>query len=436
MRRARQQLLLLACSAPLRACAQNFTAAVAVLEAAIVARVFPGCAAGVLSSDGRVLLSGGWGSQVYAGETAPLGGNAPADASSLFDMASITKIVGVTTATALLLQRGELASLDAPLASAALLGPAFAGQGKAAITVRDCLLHRAGFPPDPVPGYWEAPFGCPATALQPHPPLNFSCAQRILEAVQAQPLAYPPHSAWVYSDLSMISLAFALGGLVRGRGLVPRAALRADCAAAGGGGGGDEGLSRLCHFEAYVRLEVLAPAGMADTGFLPAAARWTEAMPTYADPVYRHEIMQGAVSDENSYALGGVAGHAGLFASLRDMLAFVRLWALRQPPLLQRATRDLFLTAPDPDASPRALGWATQAPTDDNRDCGDWPNATAYHTGYTGTLICVDTESNVSLVLLTTRVYPNKTANADAIQIVRQQFSSAVRAALQRSARD
>ena len=416
-------LLLLA---PLRVQAQNFTAAVAVLEAAIAAHVFPGCAAGVLSADGSVLLSGGWGSQVYAGETAPLGGNAAADASSLFDMASITKIVGVTTATALLLQRGALDSLDAPLASASLLGPAFAGQGKAGITVRDCLLHRAGFPPDPVPGYSLVSFGCPATAEQPTPPLNFSCAQRVLEAVQAQTLAYTPRSTWVYSDLSMISLAFALGGLVRDRGLVPRAALRADCA----GGGGGDGLLRLCHFEAYVRVEVLAPAGMVGAGFLPVAARWPSAMPTYADPTYRHEIMQGAVSDETAYALGGVAGHAGIFASLRDMLAFVRLWAVRQPPLLERATRDLFLAAPDPAASPRALGWATQAPTDDNRDCGDWPNATAYHTGYTGTLICVDTESAVSLVLLTTRVYPNKTANADAIQVVRQQFASVVRAAL------
>ena len=218
---ARAPLLLLFIAVSARA--QNFTAAVAVLQAAIAARVFPGCAAGVLSGDGAVLLSGGWGSQVYAGEAAPLGGNAAADAASLFDMASITKIIGATTATALLLQRGEI-ELDAPLSSAALLGPAFAGQGKAGITVRDCLLHQAGFPPDPAPGYSEAAFGCPAAAAQPTPPLNFSCAQRVLEAVQAQALAYPPRSAWLYSDLSMISLAFALGGLVRGRGLVPRAA--------------------------------------------------------------------------------------------------------------------------------------------------------------------------------------------------------------------
>jgi CubicO group peptidase (beta-lactamase class C family) len=130
-----------------------------------------------------------------------------------------------------------------------------------------------------------------------------------------------------------------------------------------------------------------------------------------------------------------VAGHAGLFASLTDMLGFTRLWALRSPPLIEQETRDLFFTPPAPLFSPRALGWATQAPLDDNRDCGAWPNSTVYHTGYTGTLICIDVETSVSLVLLTNRVYFNSTGNADRIQIVRQNFSTAVLAALQDAAR-
>lgn len=347
------------------------------LTDAIAARVFPGCAAGVLSGGGEVLLATGLGSQVYAGEAAPLGGNAAVSPASLFDMASITKIVGATTAAALLLQRGHLA-LDDRLADAALLGPAFAAAGKGDIRVRDLLLHEAGFPPDPVPGYSLPAFACPATAAQPHPPLNFSCVERVLTSVLAQTLAYPPRSQWIYSDLSMITLAFALGGIVEARGLVPRAALRPDCAQGAAPGGG---LARMCHFEAFVRLEVIGPAGMAAAGFLPVPARWPTAMPTYLDPTYRHEIMQGAVSDENSYALGGVAGHAGLFASLTDMLSFTRLWALRSPPLIEQATRQLFFTPPAPLFSPRALGWATQAPLDENRDCGAWPNSTVYHTG-------------------------------------------------------
>jgi CubicO group peptidase (beta-lactamase class C family) len=419
-------LLLLAAATTAAGAPPDFTAALAILTDAIAARVFPGAAAGVLDADGSVLLSAGLGSQVYAGEAAPLGGNAATDAASLWDMASITKIVGATTATALLVQRGLLA-LDTRVADDALLGPRFDQGGKGAITVRDLLLHRAGFPPDPVPGYDDPVFGCPATRVQPTPPLNFSCVELVLTAVLAQPLAYAPRSAWVYSDLSMITLAYALGGLVEAQALVPRGALRPDCAGAAPPGGG---LARLCFFEAFVRLEVLDAAGMANASFLPARARWASAMPTYADPTYRHEIMQGAVSDENAYAQGGVSGHAGLFASLTDMLAFVRTWAVRAPPLLSAATRALFLTAPDPAASPRALGWATQGALDDNRDCGSWPNSTAYHTGFTGTLICVDVHAGVSLVLLTTRVYPNKTANDDAVWRVRQNFSTAVAAAL------
>ena len=418
-----------AASAAASSAAPDFAAAERVLTDAIAARVFPGCAAGVLAADGTVLLARGYGTQVYPGEAAPLGGNAPISPASLWDMASITKIVGATTASALLVQRGLL-SLDARLADADLLGPHFGQAGKGGITVRDLLLHQAGFPPDPSPGFNDPAFGCPATAEQPTPPLNFSCAERVLDAVLAQPLQYPPGSAWVYSDLSMITLAFAVGGLVEGLHLVPPAALRQDCARGAAPGGG---LARLCHFEAFVRLEVLGAARMAAAGFLPDPTRWPGAVPTYTDSTYRHEVMQGAVSDENAYALGGVAGHAGLFASLVDMLAFVRLWALRSPPLLAPATRALFLTAPNPAVSPRALGWATQAPLDDNRDCGAWPNSTAYHTGYTGTLICVDVETSVSLVLLTNRVYPNKTANADAVQVVRQQFSTAVQAALRQA---
>ena len=155
-------------------------------------------------------------------------------------------------------------------------------------------------------------------------------------------------------------------------------------------------------------------------------------MPTYADTTYRHLINQGEVSDENAYASGGLSGHAGIFATLDDMAAFARMWAVRQPALLAQSTRDLFFVPPNPAVSPRALGWTTQAPSDGLRLCGDWPNSTVYHTGYTGTLVCIDIETNVSLVLLTNRVYPNSTANADSVCVVRREFTTAVRAALQR----
>lgn len=407
------------------AASPDFSKAEAVITNAIAAQVFPGAAAAVLDGNGQILLSQSFGSQVYAGQTAPLGGNAAVTNASLWDMASLTKIVGVTTSAALLSQRGLL-DLDMPVSSPALLGPAFAAAGKGAITVRDCLLHQAGFPADPSPGYSLQSFGCPATKVQPTPPLTLSCAELIIASVRAQTLAYAPRTAWLYSDLSMITLALALGGLIETEGLVPARALRPDCA----GAAALTGAARLCHFEAFVREEVLRPVAMTASGFLPVPERWTSAMPTYTDSTYRHEIMQGAVSDENAYASGGLSGHAGLFSTLDDMAAFARLWAVRQPPLIEQATRDHFLSAPDPAASPRALGWLTQSPADTYHLCGDWPNSTAYHTGYTGTLVCIDVETNVSLVLLTNRVYPNSTGNADSILVVRRDFATAVRAAL------
>ena len=90
---------------------------------------------------------------------------------------SLTKVVGTTSAAALLYQRGLL-DLDTPIADASLLGAAFAAQGKASITSRNLLLHNSGFPPDPVPNYWAPGFGCPATA-QWHPEQTFDCVKQI-----------------------------------------------------------------------------------------------------------------------------------------------------------------------------------------------------------------------------------------------------------------
>lgn len=86
-------------------------------------------------------------------------------------------MIGTTSAAALLVQRGYL-DLDMPLVSPSLLGPAYDNNGKAGITSRNLLLHNAGFPPDPVPNYWDPAFGCPATS-EYHPEQTFSCSERI-----------------------------------------------------------------------------------------------------------------------------------------------------------------------------------------------------------------------------------------------------------------
>ena len=400
----------------------------ALLSAAVAARVTPGLAAAVRDSSGATLFWRVHGNLTY-GSPAPQGPNGPTTNATLWDMASLSKLMGPTSVAAHLAQLGRY-SLDEPLCSPALLGPQFAGQGKAGITSRHLLLHSAGFPPDPMPNYSSPAFACPGSAL-PSPPLSFSCAERVFAAVLAQPLAAPPGSVYVYSDLSMITLLYALGRAVAAQGLVTPADFRAECGAAAAAP--SSGLHAVCAYEAYWRLAIkplLFPAGLAaPTAYLLPQALWPSAAPTYADAAYRHRVMQGQVSDANAYAAGGIAGHAGLFSTLGDALAFTAAWAA-PGALLNASTLRAFTSVADEGFSSRALGWDTQAPLDGYRGCGAMSNATYYHTGFTGTQVCLDPEAGVSTVLLTARVYTDMEANGLQVHALRQSFNTAVLAAI------
>jgi CubicO group peptidase (beta-lactamase class C family) len=171
------------------------------VNAAIAAQVTPGAAVGVLDSKGNIAFAKAYGNAVYSGQTAPIGnGNPPVTLNNTwFDMASCTKIMGGTTAAAVLYQAGLL-DLSMPVADPTLLGPVYAAQGKSTIQVRDLLMHQAGYPPDPVPNYNLPEFGCPS-AFQPYPVLTYSCSERIFTALLNQTLQYEPRTAWLYSDL-------------------------------------------------------------------------------------------------------------------------------------------------------------------------------------------------------------------------------------------
>lgn len=158
--------------------------------------------------------------------------------STLFDLASLSKIVASTAATAWMVDRGYL-SLNEPLASPnvhselstqgflvamdsafcvcgflvhhyQLLGPDFAASNKSSITVLNCLLHNAGFPADPNPNYWDPAFGCPPSTSDPPQPTP-TCRQKIYQSLMDQTLDRAPGVGYVYSDLSMISMMFVIG---------------------------------------------------------------------------------------------------------------------------------------------------------------------------------------------------------------------------------
>lgn len=324
---------------------------------------------------------------------------------TLFDMASCTKVLATTSAAAQFYERGEI-DLDMPVSDPSLLGPRFASNGKATITSRNLLLHNAGFPPDPSPNYNEPAFGCPESLLH-SPPEDFLCRNRIFDGLMSQVLVNPVGQVYVYSDLSMITMMFVVGRLAKDRGYVAVSDLRKGCLV------GTTDDNWQCYYEAYVRKYVLQAANVKYATFLPDASLWKNAAPTWNDTTFQHRVIQGAVSDGNAYILGGISGHAGLFANLDDTIAIISQWAFAPPgssKFLNATTVAYFTKVYNVTQSSRALGFDTMASSQTFMYCGSLSSRTYGHLGYTGTEVCVDPDRKILTVLLTNRVYPD-TAN-------------------------
>lgn len=314
---------------------------------------------------------------------------------TLWDMASCTKIMATTTAAAILYQRGLL-DLDEKISSPALLGPDFSAQGKENITVRNCLLHNAGYPGDPNPGYSSPIFPCPQNANY-HPGQEFTCDGIILNNLKFnQTLINVPGDVFVYSDLSMITLMFAIGKLVRDKHLIPNnVTFAAPCF---------DRENLVCNFNTFVQREVFDALGMAHTQYVPQNSELTP--PEWYDPWYHHELIKGYVSDQNAYALGGIAGHAGVFTNVHDAMTLLKAWLYNtHPNLINSTTTKLWTTVANLTQSSRALGWDTNDQS--YTWCGSFSKKTFLHIGFTGTELCADPELGVLTVVLANGRYPN-----------------------------
>ena len=288
-----------------------------VLELGVKTHVFPGAVALVGDRTG-VRWARAVGSLTY-GLPTPLGNpNAPMAVDTLFDMASCTKVVSTTQAVALLYQKGAFGNLGLQTRVGTLLG-GFDANGKEAVTVENCLLHNAGFSPDPVPDFWDPSFGCAGAPLPAT--LNFGCAQRSFAHLMGQPLApgATVGGAYVYSDISFLTLMYVVGHVALQGGFVAEGDFLPACGALAGA----PGPRYQCAYEAFVRLRVFQPLGMASTQFLPPPGAWGTCAPTTVptgEPApARGVALQGRVEDGNAYMLGGIAGHAGLFSNARDL---------------------------------------------------------------------------------------------------------------------
>lgn len=332
--------------------------------------------------------------------------------------------MATTTAAAILYQQGHL-DIHAPVSK--YLGPSFNQNNKSTVTVLNCLLHNAGYPPDPSPGYWEKAGGCPASQNE-HPAEDWSCSSHIFNRLLAQTLAAPVGSVYVYSDLSFITLSYVIGSIVMEKNLVNSGDLNPSCASQFPGQS-NNGLRYLCYFEAFVRVKVFDRLHMGNTRYLLPRESWRTIPPTRTDTWYRHATSQGYVDDENAYAMGGISGHAGVFSTLSDVFTLMETWLFeKHPDILNATTIKLWTTEYDHSLSSRALGWNTNDPTVPDGGwggtCGHLSTSTYLHIGFTGTQICADPKNEILTVLLTNRVYPS--GSNTKIQGVRKLWNDAV----------
>ena len=348
------------------ALAAQYAALDSTILAGIDRGVYPGAAV-VVGTSTTILHSRGFGHFTWDARS-----TVPDPSTTLWDLASLTKVVATTAAAAILVDQGRL-PLDAPVRR---FLPRFAGGAKDQVTVRMLLDHTSGLPA------W----------------VDFARLTRdraaALDLLYRTPLQRSPATRAVYSDLNAILLGLVVEG-VTGRPL-----------------------------DRFTGDSVFGPLGMSTTRFLPPEAWRVRIAPT--GQWHGHPVA-GEVNDQNSKRLGGVSGHAGLFASAADLGKYAQWWLRRGRPLIRAATVDTFL-AHDPAASGRLLGWESRS-TDEyaTSPYGSLLSADAFgHTGWTGTMLWIDPDRDLFVVFLTNRAFGPRVAKPfTALHLVRAQVADA-----------
>jgi CubicO group peptidase (beta-lactamase class C family) len=347
----------------------DFAAVRTVLQRALADRVFPAAVVEVGRSQ-RPLWREAFGTLTFEP------GATPATEDTVFDLASLTKVLATTSLVMREVERGRLGLDD----RVTLHLPEWRLEDRAEVTLRDLLSHASG--------------------LQSHAPLfeSYRGAAAFAEAIATMPLAYPPRTKAIYSDLDFI----LLGVILERSSPLPQ------------------------QFDA-LRLQM---GSIQDLQFHPPDLWKRRTAPTRQSAM-RQRLLVGEVDDENAWAVGGAAGHAGLFGTAsavgecaRHLLQVLdgRTGAFRKDTVEQFIAKRA-----DVPGSSRALGWDTMLPTS---SCGTRMSARAFgHTGFTGTSLWIDSERDVYVVILTNRVYPGA-GDADRIRTVRRAVHDAVMDAL------
>jgi CubicO group peptidase (beta-lactamase class C family) len=358
---------------------ERFSAAYKVLEQALERHAFPGCAFGVLA-EGEVVLADALGRFTYE-EDAPA-----VRQDTVFDIASLTKVVSTTAAAMLLYQSGTL-HVDTPLGE---LLPGFvvgrdSTEHARKVTIRHLLAHNSG-----LPGYVEF-FRSTTTPAA----LFRACLELPIETV--------PGERAEYSDPGFILLGKALEVL-----------LHTDLAA-------------------WAQRMIFNPLDLTSTRFSPPAQERHLIPPTEIDETFRRRRIQGEVQDENAYILNGAAGHAGLFSNVPDLLRYAREILAgagsrgTERALFNADTIETFAMRQGPEGSSRALGWDTPSP--ESSAGRHFSPHSIGHLGYSGCSLWIDLDADIAVVLLTNRTWPDR--RDQQIKQIRPAFHDAVREGLQ-----
>lgn len=344
------------------------------LDRAVADHAFPG---GVLAVGykGELTLHA-FGAQTYE----PGATHVVAD--TIYDVASLSKPVVTTTLAAMQVAAGRLL-LDSAVSAYIpewLSGPNPEWRRK--VTVRNLLTHSSGLPAHK--DYF----------------LQVKDRREMIAKICAEPLEYEPGTQTVYSDLGFILLGEILERLT-GKPL-----------------------------DVLARERIFTPLKMNDSMFNPSKSLRARIAPTENDATYRKRMLRGEVHDENAYAMGGVAGNAGLFTTAPDLAAFCQMilngGIYAHQRLLRRTLLDQFTSRQTLAAGTRTLGWTV--PTGESSS-GRYFSARSFgHTGFTGTSLWIDPEKQLFVILLTNRVYP--TRENEKIQQVRPALHDAIVEAL------
>ncbi len=325
----------------------------AFLDSAIAAGAAPGIVVGVSWPGHRYVYGAG-----HLGEGAP---RRPGH-KTVYDLASLTKVVGLTTATMWAVQEGRL-DLDAPVSRYV---PAFQGAQKDSVTIRLLLSHASGLPS-----------GRPLYRLAYSRPA-------VLAVVDSTPLDTVPGARYRYSDLGAILLMQAIETVYGER------------------------------IDSLLTRRLFRPLGMGSTTYLVPVAWIPRVAPTEYDSM-RGRMIRGQVHDENAWRMEGASGHAGIFSNADDLLTFGEWWVSQyrgepagagRPAIREQTMRAFALRQDLPPGSHRALGWET--PTEDNTGSSFLSVGSVGHTGFTGTSIWMDPVREIVIVVLGNRIHPTR----------------------------